>query len=141
MTVEDVVAELETLSVVDQWRANPTTIFSSIDIEIEDLHFIARPLVVFADSPADPMFIEQMDMLLADMDALRLRDVIVITDTDPSARSLVRQELRPRGFGLVLIGKDGRVAQRKPSPFSVRELSRAIDKMPLRQQEIREGSG
>ena len=47
--------------------------------------------------------------------------------------------LRPRGFGLVVMGKDGRVAQRKPTPWSVREISRAIDKLPLRQQELRDG--
>jgi hypothetical protein len=41
----------------------------------------------------------------------------------------------------VLIGKDGRVAQRKPSPWDVREIERAIDKMPLRQQEIRDANG
>jgi len=34
------------------------------------------------------------------------------------------------------VGKDGRVALRKPAPWSVRELSRSIDKMPLRQQEM-----
>ena len=64
--------------------------------------------------------------------------MIIITDTDPAARSPLRQELRPRGFGLVLVGKDGRVALRKPAPWDVRELTRSIDKMPLRQQEIRE---
>ena len=39
---------------------------------------------------------------------------------------------------LVLIGKDGSVYLRKPFPWSVREIGRSIDKMPLRQQEIRD---
>ena len=39
---------------------------------------------------------------------------------------------------LVIIGKDGSVKQRKPLPWNVRELSRSIDKMPLRQQEMRD---
>lgn len=128
------------LSILEQWDASRTTVFDSIDIELEEFRFLARPLVVFADSAADPLFIEQMDLLNARSDDLRLRDVILITDTDPAARSPIRQELRPRGFALVLIGKDGRVAQRKPAPWSVRELSRAIDKMPLRQQEIRDST-
>jgi len=38
----------------------------------------------------------------------------------------------------VLIGKDGGVKLRKPFPWSVRELSRSIDKMPMRQQELRD---
>jgi protein-L-isoaspartate O-methyltransferase len=70
------------------------------------------------------------------LDDLAERDVIIITDTDPSAETELRTRLRPRGYMMALIGKDGRVALRKPSPWSVRELSRSIDKMPLRQQEI-----
>ena len=73
------------------------------------------------------------------MDDLARRDVIILTDTDPTAGSDARARLRPRGFGLVVMGKDGRVAQRKPVPWDVREIGRAIDKMPLRQQEIRDG--
>jgi hypothetical protein len=38
----------------------------------------------------------------------------------------------------VLIGKDGQIKQRKPRPWNVREISRTIDKMPMRQQEIEE---
>ncbi|MDG1116314.1 MAG: DUF4174 domain-containing protein [Flavimaricola sp.] len=126
------------LSVVERWRLDPTTVFDSNEIVIEDLHFIARPVVVFADSPADPQYAEQLELLLSRVEELVIRDVIIITDTDPAARSPLRQELRPRGFALVLVGKDGRVALRKPAPWDVRELTRSIDKMPLRQQEIRE---
>ena len=96
-----------------------------------------RPVVVFADSPNDPNFIEQMELLDAEKAALDERDVIVLTDTDPSAASDLRKELRPRGFVIVLIGKDGGVKLRKASPWNVRELSRVIDKMPMRQQEMR----
>jgi hypothetical protein len=39
---------------------------------------------------------------------------------------------------LTLIGKDGEVKLRKPFPWDVREISRSIDKMPMRQREIRE---
>ncbi|TMM50912.1 DUF4174 domain-containing protein [Sulfitobacter sabulilitoris] len=96
-----------------------------------------RPIVVFADSPNDPLFEEQMELLLARPDALRDRDVVILTDTDPSARSDLRMKLRPRGFMLVLIGKDGGIKLRKPFPWDVREISRSIDKMPIRQREIR----
>lgn len=41
---------------------------------------------------------------------------------------------------LAIIDKDGGVKQRKPLPWSVREISRAIDKMPTRQQEIQDRS-
>ena len=64
--------------------------------------------------------------------------MVVITDTDPDAKSALRTKLRPRGFMLVLIGKDGGVKLRKPAPWDVRELTRVIDKTPERQQEVRD---
>jgi hypothetical protein len=106
------------------------------EIELADFLWVARPVVVFADTPADPRFIEQMELLAARPEELAARDVVIITDTDPSARSELRRELRPRGFMLVVIGKDGNKL-RKPSPWDVREITRSIDKMPLRQEEIR----
>jgi hypothetical protein len=39
---------------------------------------------------------------------------------------------------MVLIGKDGEVELRKPFPWTVREVSRSIDKMPIRQREMGE---
>lgn len=99
-----------------------------------------RVLLVFADNSNDPRFASQMELINADPAALRLRDVVVITDTTPSARSNIRQKYRSRGFSLVLLSKDGTVVLRKPRPWDTREISRAIDKLPLRQQEIRNGS-
>lgn len=95
-----------------------------------------RPVVVFADSDADPRFAEQMELLRANLPDLAERDVVILTDTDPSARSVLRLKLRPRGFMLVIIGKDGGVKLRKPLPWSVREISRTIDKMPMRKREM-----
>jgi hypothetical protein len=42
---------------------------------------------------------------------------------------------------LVIIGKDGEVELRKPAPWDVREITRSIDKMPLRQQEVQDRRG
>ena len=123
---------------LEQWKADPTTVFSAADITLSDFKWQARPVVVFADSDANPAFQEQLTLLAEGSDALVERDVIVIVDTDPDARSDLRRKLRPRGFMLTLIGKDGGVNLRKPFPWDARELSRSIDKMPLRQQEIRD---
>ncbi|UWQ90261.1 DUF4174 domain-containing protein [Rhodobacteraceae bacterium M382] len=100
-----------------------------------------RVIVVFADTSADPRFHEQIDRLADGVDMLAERDVIVLTDTDPAARSAARQKLRPRGFSLVVIDKDGGVKLRKPAPWSVREITRSIDKFPSRIQEVRERRG
>lgn len=113
-------------------------------VEASDLEaylWVARPIVIFADNAADPRFEEQLRYLRADVEALRLRDVVVITDTDPAQKSALRKNLRPNGFGLVLIDKDGQVKLRKPAPWTVREISRSIDKWPSRQQEIRVNLG
>ena len=111
------------------------------EAELGEFMWTSRPLVVFADTPADPRFVEQMELLAEDLDMLAEREVVVLTDTDPDARSPVRQKLRPRGFMLVLIGKDGQVELRKPLPWTVREITRSIDKMPIRQREIQERHG
>ena len=111
-------------------------VMSAEDVTLDDFLWVKRPIVVFADSPADPRYVQQMQYLLGDLNSLDVRDVVILTDTNPSERSAARTKLRPRGFMLAVIDKDGQVKQRKPLPWSVREISRAIDKMPTRQQEI-----
>jgi hypothetical protein len=113
---------------------------AAADVTLDAFLWQKRPVVVFADTEADPRFQEQMELLLSRRDELIARDVVIITDTAPEPRSEIRTKLRPRGFQITLIGKDGGVKLRKPFPWDVRELSRQIDKMPLRQQEIRAGS-
>ncbi len=119
----------------------PPIILSDEDVALKDFKWTNRPLVVFAESPNDPRFIEQMEYITEGLDELAERDVVVLTDTDPDADSPLREELRPRGFMLALVGKDGTVYLRKPVPWSVREITRVIDKMPMRQQEIRRRRG
>ena len=47
----------------------------------------------------------------------------------------LRQKLRPRGFMLVLIGKDGGVKLRKPFPWDVREISRLRGRLSMLPQD------
>jgi hypothetical protein len=103
-----------------------------------DQMYVKRPLVVFADSPADPNFIRQIELLNRSLPMLEERDVVIVTDTDPEARSEWRQKLRPRGFSLVIMDKDLKPVVRKPLPWEVREIAAAIDKLPLRRQEMLE---
>jgi hypothetical protein len=102
---------------------------------LEDLRWVARPVVVFADSPADPRFAQQISMLDERLPELEDRDVVILIDTDPDAAGPLRKELRPRGFNLVLIDKDGTVVQRRPAPTTARELINLIDRLPSRRQE------
>lgn len=108
------------------------------DVTAEEFLWQARLIVVFADSALDPRFADQIAKLEVGAEALLERDVVVITDTDPANASALREDLRPRGFMMVLIGKDGVIRLRKPFAWDVREISRSIDKIPLRQQEVRD---
>ncbi len=105
--------------------------------DLSEYLWLKRPLVVFADTPNNPHFIRQMELLEEDPQSLLDRDVVILTDTDPKSLSPLREKLRPRGFSLVLVGKDGKVKLRKPRPWTVREISRAIDNFPLRIDELR----
>lgn len=125
------------LLILPLWEEDRTAVFDATGFEIEAFRWVARPVVVFAESPADPRFRQQMDLLAARPDDLADRDVIILVDTDPDAQSAWRTRLRPNGFMLVIMGKDGEVELRKPAPWDVREITRTIDKMPLRQQELR----
>ena len=80
-------------------------------------------------------------MLDSDPDALTERQIVLLVDTDPAANGPLRQKMHPHGFMLVVIDKDGSILFRKPTPWSVRELSRAIDKTPFRMDEIDEALG
>lgn len=105
---------------------------------LQDLLWVARPVVIFADTPNDPRFHQQMEMLDERRSELIDRDVEILIDTDPGAAGTLRKKLHPRGFGLVIIDKDGTVVQRRPAPTTTRELINMIDRLPSRRQE--EGS-
>ena len=123
----------------DTLETAPNTVFlQAVEADLAQFVWTKRPVVVFSDSDADPRYVDQLELLMAGLAELEDRDVVVLTDTDPSAKSALRLKLRPRGFMLVIMGLDGGVKLRKPFPWDVREISRSIDKMPLRRREIRE---
>lgn len=112
-----------------------TAAFAQDPATLADLRWTARPLVIFADSPSDPSFLLQLRLLDTRSDELADRKVVILTDTDPAAAGPLRQQLRPRGFGLVLIDIDGSIAQRRPAPTTTRDLINLIDRMPSRREE------
>lgn len=111
---------------------------AATEVTLDSLLYLRRPVVVFADSPNDPNYLRQMELLAQNYPALAERDVILVTDTTPNPASEWRRKLRPRGFGLVLMDKDLKPVIRKPLPWEVREIVAAIDKFPLRRQEMLE---
>ncbi|MEL6992115.1 MAG: DUF4174 domain-containing protein, partial [Pseudomonadota bacterium] len=49
-------------------------------VDLESLIWVKRPVIVFADSPNDPRFIQQMEFIEERLADLEERDVIVLTD-------------------------------------------------------------
>lgn len=113
-------------------------IVQAVDVDPDDFLWEWRIVAVMADTPNDPAFIRQMREIGERPDDLFERDVVVIVDANRNSGSILRQRLRPRGFMLAIIDKDGEVKQRRPSPRDVREISAVIDRFPLRRQEILE---
>lgn len=97
---------------------------------IPDYQGIATLIVIFADDADDPDFLAQLDVLRGRADALARRNIVLLTDTDPAANGPLRQSLRPRGFGILLIDSMGTLNQRRRTVTDARTLIRQIDKMP-----------
>ena len=123
------------LAILTTFAAATAVAQESLD-PLAEYKWIARPLVVFADSEFNPRFVQQIELLAEDPAVLEDRDVVVLTDTDPEANGPLRQTLRPNDFMLVLIDKEGNIVFRKPRPWTPREISRAIDKLPIRRDEL-----
>ena len=115
-------------------------ILDAVDVDIDEFLWQWRVVAVMADTPNDPAFVQQMRDIEARAAALFERDVVVVTDTSRNSGSSLRQRLRPRGFMLAIIEKDGEVKQRRPAPRDVREINAVIDRFPLRRQEMLERS-
>lgn len=104
---------------------------------LDDLRWKARPLVLFAPAADDARLADQMERLSGVSAGLKERDMAVITviAADDPLRSRLKA---PReGFLLVLVGKDGHVAQRWSTPQAPATLFALIDRMPMRQDEMR----
>lgn len=134
---DEAATSTDSADVFTLWQEDRSRIFAASEVDAASLAYRARILVVFAEAEAQPQFGDQLALIEARIAELSARDVIVVVDADPDGRSALRQQLRPRGFSLVLLDKDGTVVFRKPDPWDVREISRQIDKLPSRLQEVR----
>jgi hypothetical protein len=121
-----------------QAEAEGLRILSAEGLDLAEFLWVARIVAVLADTPNDPAFLQQMRYIEAAAERMVERDVVVITDTAPRGNSPLRRQLRPRGFMLAIIEKDGAIAQRRPAPRDGREIAAMIDRTPLRRQEMLE---
>lgn len=94
-----------------------------------------RPVVIFAPSAKDADYIQQIAILNHNQAELAERDIIVLSDTSPAAHGQLRSQLKPQGFAVVLVGKDGGMKLRDTTPLSAEVLLSTIDRMPMRKAE------
>ena len=97
-----------------------------------------RLLLVFAPSKTDRRWQAQNTLLAHSEVSFRDRDLRRF-DYFGSQNSAVRQRygIKPNQFQVLLLGKDGHVAFRSPTPVALSDLTGQIDKMPMRRDEMR----
>ena len=97
-----------------------------------------RVLSIYAHDSHNVDYVKQLQLLADDHDGLNERDIeihnIILTD---KTRSIFKTNQVTSDFLVVLIGKDGGEKYRSTQPVTVQKLYSVIDKMPMRQDEIR----
>ena len=63
--------------------------------------------------------------------------MVVLIDADPAHQTALRQKYQPKGFEVLLLGKDGLIKTRQSTPVTAEELFRVIDAMPMRAREMK----
>jgi hypothetical protein len=109
------------------------------------MQFHNRVLLVFAPTLRDPRLAAQRTTMAKAALESSTRDLVVVEVADDQvigahdrADHLRRRFHVPEDtYRTLLIGKDGRVAQQAPGPINAGSVMRAIDAMPMRQQEVR----
>lgn len=122
----------------------------------------ARPVLVFAPSLGEAQLTRQVDLFRQSSDMIDERDMVILLvagDTgDPFVRfgpqglKLLPPSSRPlnrtlretysvpiEAFTVILVGKDGGEKKRWSKVVDPRAIFSAIDSMPMRQREMREG--
>lgn len=125
------------------------------EISLNSLRWENRILVLFASHSDDESYQTQMETFSSLQDELRDRDLVNISIFDrecstmndevisDSSSQSIREKLKPdmdgNSYSIYLIGKDGGVKLKKEEVLEPTELFRVIDRMPMRQREMREG--
>ncbi|GAB2454614.1 hypothetical protein GCM10011375_02140 [Hymenobacter qilianensis] len=103
-----------------------------------------RVVVLCAPTAESAELKQQKASMAAAQTQVNARDMLILeaieTSLSPSEKQYVRQTLgiKPGGFALVLIGKDGGVKRKETEPIDPKALFETIDAMPMRRQEMRE---
>ena len=112
-----------------------------------------RPLILFSQSPDSPAYRPVLDSLSAYQDEIAERHMVIIEifenglvrsdgkyDSQLNAMTLRQYFSAQKGqLTSILIGKDGTLKLRQKYRLHLVEIFSVIDRMPMRQQEMRKG--
>ncbi|OIX90577.1 DUF4174 domain-containing protein [Pantoea sp. Ae16] len=130
-----VAGALLALSMSSLAQANNNDLFQTLSpssTSLDGYRWKQRPVVIFAPSAQDADYVRQRTLLQQHQQALRERDMVVLSDTRPADNGVLRKELNPAGFEIVLVGKDGGMKLRQTRPVSAEALLSLVDSMPMR---------
>ncbi|MBF9236510.1 DUF4174 domain-containing protein [Hymenobacter sp. BT683] len=102
-----------------------------------------RVLLIAAPTAEHPDFKTQKALLAAKKTDLAERDFVVVEalydQLSATDKAFLKSKtgVQPPQFAAVLIGKDGGVKERSRRPIPPADLFGTVDKMPMRQQEMR----
>jgi len=97
------------------------------EVDMDELRWKSRPVVILARDQADPRVGKQIGMLNAAAHGLGERDMPVLTDFGADT-----------GFELRLMGRDGLLKQHFDAPVSAERLFEIVDSMVMRQEEMKD---
>lgn len=131
-----VAGALLALSMSSLAHANNDDLFQTLSpssTSLDGYRWKQRLVVIFAPSAQDADYVRQHTLLQQHQQALRERDMVVLSDTRPADNGALRHALNPAGFEIVLVGKDGGMKLRQTQPVSAEALLSLVDSMPMRQ--------
>jgi Domain of unknown function (DUF4174) len=95
-----------------------------------------RVLVILAPSDNDPQVKEQRASAAASAAGFSERDLILVTEIGVEGSIHRKFGIKQGDFQVLLIGKDGHSTLQWPKPVSSEVIFSAIDKMPMRRDEM-----
>ena len=139
----------------DRTEENRDSIAKGESFTMEKYAWKNRPLVVFAPSEEDSRYRKQRELIQDAEEGFRERDMVWIevfatndiskangeSLTAEEAEQLRRKfEVDENTFAAILVGKDTTVKRRSRAPVPAETLFEQIDRMPMRQREMKRSS-
>lgn len=133
--------------------ANTRTSKTAESVELDDMKWEKRVILLFAPGPRDPLYVQQQEALALARDGVTERDLVIIVafadgsgledglPIDQKSVRALRRDFQPAPgrFTFVLVGKDGTEKSRSVAKITeVETIFATIDAMPMRKRELQE---